>query len=155
MICIFPRGGVIDGDLTVKGDLTVDDSLTVDGRTYGINKVLWNGAFYMNSDHTVNLSEPVSKQPHGIVLVWCYYANNTAYPNLGVTTFFVPKSYVARNNSFQLSCAKIDQGGVCMCKNVYIKDDSILGADNAYGTFTWGGLSVNNSAWVLHEVIGV
>lgn len=121
------------------------------------NKVLWSGAYYMMASQSVTLSEAISAQPHGVVLVWCYYNSSVsaARPLQGVTMFFVPKIYVAENSGFEMSFAKIDQGNNAMCKSLYISDTTITGHAKGYVDGTYSGVTVKNTLWVLCRVIGV
>lgn len=123
------------------------------GRAYGENKVLWSGAFYMQGSHAIALSEAVSAQPHGIVLVWSWYANG-AYENSNFEHFFIPKHHVAAHATCGVNCARIAYDSN-MAKYVYIHDTKITGHDLNTEQNTTGGCTYNNRSFVLRYVIGV
>lgn len=116
-----------------------------DGRTSGMS---------MTANQRVKLSEAVSAQPNGIVLVFCAYngINDTDY---GWQSFFVPKQLVALStaaHTFTLSREKFVYVGT---KYLYINDTSITGhADNNL-TGTSNGINFANNKFVLRYVIGV
>ena len=63
-------------------------------KVYHEQKILWSGTYYMTENQTAELSEPVSKQPNGIVLVFSRYTNGAAQ-NTNFKTFFVPKLFIS------------------------------------------------------------
>lgn len=127
---------------------------------YHGQKVLWgadmSSGMYMTNGHTAALSEKISEQPNGIVLVFCYY-NGTSDTNWGFQSFFVPKQMVAlepgEGHTFNLTNGKFGTVGT---KYLYINDDKITGHvdNNASGT-SGTGLTFNNAKFVLRYVIGV
>ena len=135
-------------------------SLTPDASefVYHEPKFLWgstlSSGMYMTAGHTVNLSEAVSAQRHGIVLVFSAY-NSADDTNYGWQSFFVPKQLVALSASghtFTLSRGKFTYTGT---KYLYINDTSITGhADNNL-TGTSNGITYANNKFVLRYVIGV
>lgn len=62
-------------------------------QTIESNKVLWEGAYFMNENQTITLSSKVSEQTSGIVLVFCAYADGAAQ-NYHFQDFFIPKEIV-------------------------------------------------------------
>lgn len=137
-------------------------SLTPDAAAFVYNeeeaKMLWGGdltsGMYMTAGHTITLTEAVSAQRHGIVLVFCYY-NGTDDTNYNFQSFFVPKALVAletAGHTFMLNRAKFTYVGT---KYLYIKDTSISGhADNS-ATGSANGITYANNKFVLRYVIGV
>lgn len=125
---------------------------------YHEQKMLWGGdltsGMYMTEGHTANLTEAVSAQPHGIVLVFSAYESSTD-TNYGWQCFFVPKALVAASTSghtFELSRGKHTRKGT---KYLYIYDTYISGhADNNL-TGTSNGITYANNKFVLRYVIGV
>lgn len=121
-------------------------------------KILWGGdpasGLYMTSGHTANLSEAVSAQRNGIVLVFSAY-NGADDTNYGWQSFFVPKQLVALStagHTFILGRGKFTYTGT---KYLYINDTSITGhADNNL-TGTNNGITYANNKFVLRYVIGV
>ena len=116
-----------------------------DGRTSGMS---------MTANQRVKLSEAVSAQPNGIVLVFCAY-NGINDTNYSWQSFFVPKQLVAlstEGHMFTLSSGKFTYVGT---KYLYINDTSITGhADNNL-TGTSNGINFANNKFVLRYVIGV
>ena len=127
-------------------------------KVYHEQKVLWGGdltsGMYMTAGHTANLTEPVSAQPNGIVLVFSAY-ESASDTNYGWQCFFVPKQLVALSTSghtFELSRGKHSRKGT---KYLYIYDTYITGhADNNL-TGTANGITYANNKFVLRYVIGV
>lgn len=111
------------------------------------NKVLWTGGYYMTENHTIQLSETVSSQKNGIVLVWSAYINGSAHDsNFNFT--FIPKQFVTlfSGKGVTTLMSGTEKGNLAS-KYVYIHDDHITGN------------STNNKSgaenFVLRYVIGV
>lgn len=111
------------------------------------NKVLWTGGYYMTENHTIQLSETVSSQKNGIVLVWSAYINGSAHDsNFNFT--FIPKHFVTlfSGKGVTTLMSGTEKGNLAS-KYVYIHDDRITGN------------STNNKSgaenFVLRYVIGV
>lgn len=118
--------------------------------------VLWSGQNYMTATQTVNLTEKVSAQRNGIVLVFCEYINGAAATS-AFHSFFIPKEQVVMNPgkgyTFTLAAGKFEYMAT---KYLYIDDQVIEGhADNnTTGTGT-SGIKYTNNRFVLRYVIGV
>lgn len=130
----------------------------VNNRNICQNKVLWsNRGVYMNGSQTATLSEAVSAQPTGIVIMFSPYASGTGQ-NWDWHRFFIPKSHVANHNDqsvgFMMSNVWFDSFGA---KILYISDTKIRGHDgNQQGSTTAGsGVKYQNSTYVMRYVIGV
>lgn len=120
------------------------------------NKLLASPNYYMNGSQSVTLSEPISAQPTGIVLVFSQYKNG-AVSNASFHCRFIPKSMVTLHSGvaqcIQLSTSNLD---IFATKYLYISDSKITGHDNNTLTFTGdSGITATNSAFVLRYVIGV
>ena len=120
--------------------------------------VLWgadmSSGMCMTAEHTANLSEAVSAQRHGIVLVFCAY-NGIDDTNYSWQSFFVPKQLVALSTSghtFTLSQEKFSYTGT---KYLYIYDTYITGHSDNSLTGTNNGITYANNKFVLRYVIGV
>ena len=108
--------------------------------------VLWSGVYYMSAGQTVNLSQTISSQKTGIVLIFGAYSNGTAQ-HYNHTCYFIPKTFI---NYWEGDGVMIPMGGdegVSGSKYVYVSDNKITG--NAKNETT------NNKKWVLTQVIGV
>ncbi len=122
------------------------------------NSVLWSGAYYMKDTHTITLSQPISLQPNGIVLVFSYYnATEGAAEDVQFKEFFVPKTIVAsipgKGHCFDMSSYKYT---ACCTKYLYISDNQIKGhADNVAKGTAATGITYNNTYYVLRYVLGV
>lgn len=123
---------------------------------YHGQKVLWEGARYMTADHTINLSEAVSAQPNGIVLIFSKYADGAALDN-NFNTFFLPKLWVTTHKGYGNAFTMMDTNFGCAChKYLYVNDTYITGHANNSATGTGAsGIIYANNKYVLRYVIGV
>lgn len=145
-------------------DTTINDVLQVyddNGNLLNDNQVLWDPGegkgYYMTAGHTINLSQKVSEQKNGIVLVWQAYSNN-AVQTYDFNFTFIPKWQVSVNPSRGVSCFLTDStAGVIGTKYVYIYDDKIVGnnANSNGATKRNSGITTTNNRWVLTHVLGV
>ena len=122
----------------------------------GGSKVLWSGGHSMNADQTITLSEPVSKQLTGIVLVFSRYYDGAAQDD-NFNSFFVPKVFVTAKQGFGSAFLMTTSTFSVMCqKYLYISDAKIVGSANntSIGTGTTG-INYANNGYVLRYVIGV
>lgn len=140
-------------------DTTINDTLQVydDEGKYYPNKVLWSGAIYPVANIDYNLSEPISKQKHGIILVFQAFVDGVAN-DYDINEFFVSKKSVellpGKGHSFFL----VNSTGVKVAtKYIYIHDTKIVGNDvNKNGsTKRDSGITTINNYWVLTKVLGV
>ena len=118
--------------------------------------LLWSGAFYMQGDQTVTLSETVNKQPNGIVLVFSEYYDSEA-KNQSFCREFVSKKEVALHGGagsiFTMCTSNL---AYFATKYLYISNDKITGHDNNKSTITGTcGITATNNRFVLRYVIGV
>ena len=143
--------------------LTVDWAGNVEANKFiGNQKVLWSGGSsgrYMTDDTSqrIDLSEPVSTQANGLVLVWSRYnpSTSTAYDD-NFHIQFVPKWFVAnwpgKGETFVI--ADHNYSGLAT-KYVYVYDTYINGNANNTKTGTANGVTYANNRYVLRRVIGV
>lgn len=122
----------------------------------GAGKILWTGGMYMTGGHVISFSEPASKQPSGIVLVFSEYYDGEV-KNQSFASFFVPKQLIA-SHSGSGHCFRMCTSNLAYyaTKYLYIRDDGITGHanNNLTGTGTCG-ISYTNNRFVLRYVIGV
>lgn len=117
-------------------------------------KTLWSGTWYMNADQTATLSEKVSEQLTGIVLVWSYYTNGAAQ-DYGWHTFFVPKGMVKLKNGVGYDIPlRRDKNAMFGTKYVYVYDDRLVGYASNVATGTANNVPYQNNKWVLRYVFG-
>lgn len=122
-------------------------------RQYGVNKVLWAGAMYMNASQTATLNEAVTAQPNGIVLLWSRYSGGQV--NDGWSAFFVPKAMMPEAGGYyRLHCSAMSPWWN-MAKVVTVQDTQVVGYAVNEGSQTNSPVTWNASNFVLRYVIGV
>lgn len=141
------------------GTYITDPDAGLNARAYGQNKVLWSGGYYMTSEQRATLSEPVSAQPNGIVLVFSLYTNG-ANENAGINYVFVPKAHITLLAGCGVPCflqgyANSTGTNVLGFKYLYVNDGSIVGNANNNYVGESNGVTLNSNKFVLRYVIGV
>lgn len=122
------------------------------------NRLLWQGSYYMTEGQTANLSEAVSAQTSGIVLVFSRYdIANSSPMNEHFNYHFVPKIMVELHNDkgsvFNMATSNETYAA---SKYLYISDTQIRGHTNNGELGTGAtGVNYNNNRFVLRYVIGV
>ncbi len=144
-----------DGSIDIKGEYLQNGKPVF---SQG-NKVLWNSASYMDHTQTAPLSEPVSKQNSGIVLVFSPYRDGKPL-DYEWQTFFVSKKEVelheGQGHTFMLNGWKDSPFDTIGLKYLYIYNDKITGYKDNIQTGTSGtGIKYYNLGFVLRHVIGV
>lgn len=115
-----------------------------------------NKGYLMTASHTVTLSEAISKQRTGIVLVFSYYSSNVGQ-DTEFNLVFVPKKFPAINKGGGLTCtmSTANPFSYVASKYLYITDTTIKGNDYNDDTGTASGITYANNKFVLRYVIGV
>lgn len=131
-------------------------SVYVNGMEIAENKLLWEGGYYMSANQSITLTEAVSKQANGIVLIFSAYESGSP-ADKNFNSFFVPKYLVANKSgygsTFIMAASKFAN---IASKYLYIKDTTIDGyADNNTTGTAASGITFTNNAYVLRYVIGV
>ena len=153
-----------DGDGNEKLTLGLD-GIYIDGKTlddlYGANNILWQatnveGGYYMTAEHTAALSEKISDQSHGIILVWWAFNPETRKLVGGPVAQQVIPKYLISDNAMtfhqDMHYANFTYSGT---KVVNISNNSIKGNDTNTATGTGGsGIKYSNNRFVLSYVIG-
>lgn len=165
---VYTEGNIdISGDITTGGDVHAVEKTGYfeelfvhcntnpsGGKKIGENKVLWSGAWFMDASHTATLSEKVTEQLTGIVLVWSYYTNGAAQ-DYGWHTFFVPKMMVQLKSGVGYDIPlRRDKNATFGTKYVYVNDAYIKGHANNVATGTANNVPYANNKWVLRYVFG-
>lgn len=128
--------------------------------TYGKNKLLATPNLYMTADQTVTLSESISAQPHGIVLVFSRFNPETQeVQSHNFNYHFIPKAMIGSlgggtyGSSFIMATSNF---ALAASKYLYFTDTTIKGheSNTAVGTAA-SGIKYNNNTFVLRYVIGV
>lgn len=121
-------------------------------------KILWGDGkfvYYMTASHTVTLSENITDQKNGIVLVFCGYSNNQVQ-KWNMHCYYYPKKLIELGYSGTGNFITLGgSAGISGCKYLYIKNNTIVGNDNNKGEHTWNGVTYSNSSHVLVYVLGV
>ena len=124
--------------------------------TKGGGKVLWTGGYYMQASHEITLSEAVSKQANGIVLVFSYYSDGVVQ-DYNFNHFFVSKKFISlfdgKGSQFLLSSDGTFRA--MASKYLYISDTTIKGNDNNTLSGTTNGITFDNKKFLLRYVIGI
>lgn len=144
-------GGAINGDVTVNGKLSAD-SLVVN-KVEQKPSILWSGSDIMAEGTTITLSDLVSNQPHGIILVHSLYTNNQIYDS-DFTYTFVPKFHVETFNGRGVHCSAIFYHQN-MGKYLYVANDEISGYYYNDKDSDSNGIMIHNAKFVLRYVLGV
>jgi len=136
--------------------IVADNNLYLNGRKYGENKVLWSGTLHMNANQSITLSEAISSQPNGVVLVFSLYRNGSA-ENVSINTAFISKYQVAALSGAPHTFLMAVNAGFSIigAKYLYIDDTTISGHEGNTQNGTNSGITFNNSNYVLRYVIGV
>ena len=143
---IFYSNGSVDfsGPIMING---------VEIGTGGENKVLWSGNNVLASDTTITLSEAISEQNTGVVLLFSYSTDATYY-----VTYFIPKYVVSafpgvehHVNYFTGAFAFVAS------KDFIVNDTTITGTywNNRSGTNAATKIPYSNNHMYLKAVIGV
>lgn len=124
----------------------------IDDNDFLVQKKLWSGGYHMNNLQTINLSEPLSSQKHGIVLCWSGYdLNAQKVLNTDWWYTFVPKSHLLGAG---VSCTNTGHWNA-LSKYVYITDTQIKGHEFNGKQRTVNGISFANDKSVLRYVVGI
>lgn len=136
-------------------DIIAANGVSINGKTFG-GKVLYQGASHMNGNQTANLSEAISSQINGIVLVFSLYRNGAA-ENVSINSFFVSKKEVELlEGAPHFYFLGVNAGFSIMgAKYLYIYDTYIQGHEGNTSSGANSGISFNNSNYVLRYVLGV
>lgn len=148
-------GSIVSADIAA-GTIAEDRLASAVRAKFRAPALLWSGTLLMQSGHTANLSQKVSAQPHGIMLVFSSYNGSTGVANdYGFTSFFVSSAVVAAYPGKGHWFHALATDAAAMAKYIYIADDKLTGYSGNNGSGTSGGVQYNNLAWVLRRVYGV
>lgn len=142
----------------VDGNLVYDDAKNTElERLLDLQskKILYDDYYGMAANHTIKLSEKISEQQNGVVLVWSGFANGQPQ-NYNFNQFFIPKQFITKAAGSGTSMIMSGPAfGVMGCKYVYISDNQITGHANNTTSGTANGITYDNSKFVLRYVFGV
>lgn len=121
----------------------------------GQTPCLWDGGAWMFASQSVNLSAPISEQPHGILVIFALFDPTTnSLINVMTNPFFVPKTAINYDYIFTMFWGNAWQ----MCtKRVTIQNTCIIGNDqNKSAAFKANtGITTSPQYFVLRRVYGV
>lgn len=143
----------INGDMGIA--LSSDGNITANGFDLINNKILWSGAYYMTASHSCTLSEAVSAQTNGIVLIFSAY-RSSASQNYEWKSYFIPKQLIASHgrNSHVFVMNSVGFGYIA-AKILYVSNTTVTGNNSNTSTGTKNGVTYANNSFVLRYVIGV
>lgn len=160
----IPDGNTRKLQMLTAGDgIVIDEnnviSATNSGPTVTNNQILWGPDYnYMVGSQTINLSQKVSEQKNGIVLMWQAYVDGKLQ-SYDFNYTFVPKHHTLVFPAGGVTCWLSNaSGNIVATKYIYVYDDKIRGNDiNGLGSTTRSGSGIitNSTHWVLTYVLGV
>ena len=133
------------------------NNIYINGKSHGNAKVLWDNAFFMagNPVQVATLTEAVSAQQHGIILVFSEYVNGAA-ANYSYQSFFVSKKEVEHranvSHCFPLFGAEF---AVTALKFLFIHDTKIVGDARNSTNGTKSGIAYDGKRFVMRTVYGI
>ena len=123
------------------------------------HKLLWQGQNYMNASQTAYLTEGISEQFSGIVLVFSNYDTSSGTGvanNYDWHCFYIPKRLVELQSGTGHTFNMMSQAfGDIASKYLYISDKEIKGNDVNTTNGTKNGITYNNAKYVMRYVLGV
>ena len=120
-------------------------------------RLLWGGSWYMTDGQTAQLTQPITSQPNGVVLVFSEYSSGVAQ-NYEYQTYFFPKYQVIRHPGAGnlVIMASSNKPSAFWFKYLYFNNNSIVGhADNNTRGTSGSGVKYANNGCVLRGVYGV
>lgn len=120
-------------------------------------KILWQGdPMFLIRSQRANLSENISDQNNGIVLIWSAYSNGQAQ-DWNFNFSYIPKKFLDLGFSGNGHVCHLFSSifGQCATKYVYINDTFIGGNNENSATGTNNGITYANNQFVLRAIIGV
>lgn len=126
------------------------------------NRLLYQGeGLFMNEGQQIKLTEKISEQPTGIIIIWSAYRDGEA-KNYHWYFQFIPKfilSLPTTTKKFDTDiflCAGSSVSQYAAMKELVITDNVIYGqASNSSSKLVINGITCVNNEWVLRAVIGV
>ncbi|MBR5823805.1 MAG: hypothetical protein IKY67_06650 [Paludibacteraceae bacterium] len=140
-------------------NMTSKGSVYINGRAYGANKVLYSSTGnQMGASATITLSEAISKQPSGIILVFSLYNIDTSTAqNASWNSHYVPKEMLTYDaDGGYTFFMGINAGfSVIGAKYLMFSDTTITGHSGNTLNGTNSGITFDNRRFVLRYVFGV
>lgn len=143
----------VDAKANYVTTASLNNALSANIRT----KVLSSGVYHMNENQTISLSEAVSAQPNGIILVFSLFTSSGTVLNYGWACRYVSKNVVSLYNGAGHGFIFHDGADMVGSKYLYITDTTIRGYSyNSKYVYTSSNNKAlwNNGNWVLRYVLG-
>ena len=128
----------------------------------GAGKLLWSGTTPLSDTQTITLTEAISAQQNGIVVVFSPYNSSTGSAlTYGFNCHYIPKqllsAVVPSINSVLGVVVTMAEGKFASnaTKFLRITDTTINGSADNTATGTANGITYNNNRFALRYVIGV
>lgn len=138
--------------ITVKGKDLIEDIIKSQPILFGPD------VYFLNANQTIQLSQKISEQKNGIVLVWQQYLDNNVV-NSYFNYTFIPKYHTVLSNGAGVTCWLANStGNTVATKYVFVHDDHLTGsAVNDASSISRSGSDIitNSKYWVLTYVLGV
>ena len=147
-----------DGEKEMRFWASTMPTVEINGKVHTLatreQNILWQDeGKFMNGTQVVTLSQKISEQNNGIVLVFAEWdIENSKLAGWGYNTFFIPKTIIdVAWNGVGMSFQMCQNNEFRAYKYLYINDDKIYGNDGNAQTQN----NVDNRNKVLVAVIGV
>lgn len=103
---------------------------------------------YLDSGQTIDLSEKISDQKNGVVVVVSRYDSGVGAADYGWQTLYIPKTVVALKPNSGWAFPLVNASGTIFGNKYFsVGDDKMTGNDINIGN--------NNKQWVFRYVVGV
>lgn len=138
--------------------ITIQNKDVINDIIYAKNNILWGPDYnYMGANQTINLSQKVSEQKNGIVLMWQAFEDGEP-KSWDFNYTFIPKHHTLVFPAGGVDCWLCNSNGNKVAtKYIYVYDDKLVGvafnADDS--TKRNSGITTTNNNWVLTYVLGV
>lgn len=137
------RVGTLPVDMGGTGATTPEQARKNLGLDTGGLTLLWEGCANVNASQTVNLSQKISKQNNGIILIWSGWNGNNNNPQIewtNVSSTYIPKAIPALRSGMGFNCPIGGYwDGFGSSKYIYVYDDKLTGiagnSQNGLGGF--------------------
>lgn len=145
-------------NVDAKNNVSINGKIILNSCHFSGGKVLWSGNWYMQASQVAELSEPVSKQPNGLILIFSNYNTDTSQAtNYYFNSVYIPKHLVSLHDGSGHSMLLTGNAnlGTISSKYLYISDSKIVGNDENKEYGTQNGVQYDNRKFVLRYVLGI
>lgn len=135
--------------------LTYVNNGTIVANYDGTTPCLWDGFKYPTESDVINLSAPISTQPHGVLLMFALWNDQSGSgTNDFCASYFIPKTCLNYWHHVPVFWQDMWR---CGTKSVYVEDTQIKGSSHniPQGTGTGTNIAYTSSWFVLRRVYGI